>query len=526
MTRIYGVPGEENADLLMALEESGIRMILTRHEQAAAAMAAAEGRLTGRPGVCLATLGPGATNLVTGVADAHLDGAPLLAITGQAARDRLHKESHQVIDTAALFSPVTAWSHTVLSGETIPEVVRRACGMASTERPGAVHIALPEDVAGAETGGQALAPGEAPALAVASRIAIEAAARHLAEAERPVLLVGPQIARLGGTEALAAFAEAWRLPTVTTFMGKGALDARSERHIGTVGLTQTDHADAALRSADLVVAAGIDLVEYPPRLWAPECGRILHLNAAPAETDAQYRPRLELVGDPGASLRALADRATGGDRGAWARPYAARMAEAAEATASADADAVPPQALVAAVRRALASEDIVCSGVGAHKMWIGRHYPAHAPHTCLIPNGFCAMGIALPQAIGAALCRPGRRAVALCGDGDLLMNLQDMETATRLGVDLTVVVWVDGGYGLIAWKQREEFGRTTDLDFANPDWEALAAAFGWRGEVLHRPTDLESALARAVGHPGPALLAVPVDYAENAALSARLSAEG
>ncbi|MEO1686794.1 MAG: acetolactate synthase large subunit, partial [Pseudomonadota bacterium] len=526
--RDQGCPWDGVECAAAAASKGHTHVIQWCHEQGAAFMAGVHGRLTGQPCVCLGTLGPGATNLLTGVADADMDNAPLIVITGQAGADRLHKESHQVMDVGALFAPVVKWSVTIRAPETIPEIVRKAVRLARGEKPGAVHIELPEDVAGRTTDAGPLAPrrfrrpGPDPD-------ALHDAWSRIRGARRPIIVAGNGAVRSRASQALRAFCEVTGIGALSTFMGKGALDLDDPRCLFSIGLQQRDHAALAIAAADLVIAVGYDLVEYPPALWNPQGETpVVHVDFDPAEIDRCYAPAAEIVGDVAAAVQALTEAARRDGPGEWDFSGQARLRETmlAEFAAHADDDAprVKPQKAVWEVRRALGPDDVLLCGVGAHKMWVGRHYHCHAPNTCLIPNGFCAMGMPLPGALAAARALPGRRILALCGDGDFMMNVQEMETISRLGADVTAMVWEDGGYGLISWKQDETFGRHTDLSFGSPDWAALGQAFGWRVWQVEGSTALRDDLAAALAHPGPSLVVVPIDYRENAKLSERLGA--
>lgn len=515
---VFGIPGEETLALNAALDESErIRFVVVRHEQAAAFMADVHGRLATYPGVCLATLGPGATNLLTGVADAQLDRAPLVAITGQAGLERVHKESHQYVDVVRMFAPVTKWSVRIELPDTAPEVVRKAFRLARLEKPGATHIELPEDVAERETH---LAP-----IAVrrttypeAGSAALERAARVIDEAERPVVLVGNGVVRRhaaghGTADALREFSARIHLPATHTYMAKGVLDARDPHALPAVGL-QRPGADLSavpeLADADVVVAVGYDFVEWAPALWNPKRDKtVAHVDSTAAELDGHYQPVVEVVGEIGASLRALAGLCR-------ARPPRLRAGAVDDLAAAQDASfPVKPQRIVADLRAALGDDDIVVSDVGAHKVWLARLYAASHPNTVIVANGFAAMGIALPGAIAAKLVHPDRRVVAFSGDGGFLMNVQELETAKRLGTALVAVVLVDGRYGVIEANQRRRYGRTFSASFGNPDFVQLARAFGIAGFGVERSEDLLPTLRRALDLDGPALVAVPVDHAEN-----------
>ena len=525
---IFGVPGEENADFMMSLEQSQrIRFILTRHEQGAAFMAEVYGRLTGNPAGCLGTLGPGATNLITGVADANMDRAPMLVLTGQGASTRLHKESHQIMDVVSMFEPVTKWATGVLHEDTIPEIVRKAVRIARTEKPGACLIELPEDIAGNDTSCVPLTPRlfRRP---VPDDVILDKAFEKLRHAKRPIIIAGNGCIRRRASAQLRRLCEKTGIGVISTFMAKGCVDMNADYCLFTVGLAARDVGDCGLDAADLIITLGYDMVEYHPRLWNPTGNKdIIHADFLPAEIDAHYHPDTELVGDLAYTLEKLADRvdACGGIDFRSSQQAAVReqmLKEIGEHRDDSTAGSIRPQKVLWDVRVALGPDDILLSDVGAHKMWIARYYQCHQPNTCLIPNGFCSMGFALPGVIAANLVYPDRKVLAICGDGGFMMNVQEMETARRLGSDITVLVWEDRAYGLIAWKQQGEFGRHTDLSFGNPDWMKLADAFGWHGHHVENSAGLAATLGQALHESGPSLVVVPIDYRENMLLSERL----
>ena len=540
---VFSVPGEETLDVLDSLSRSeGIRHITTRHEQGAAFMADVYGRLTGRAAVAMSTLGPGATNLLTGIADAYLDRAPVVAITGQASSEALHKEAHQVVDVVDMFKPVTKWNARIERISVIPEIVRKAFRVATLEKPGPTHVELPENVAGSElTANDAavrpLVPGKAY-FPEPSHPAIAHAARLINESERPIVLAGNGILRRGASPELRAFAKGLHLPVAATFMGKGAMDDRSHLSLMAVGLQARDHVLTGFDRADLVIAIGYDLVEYAPARWNPDgAKRIIHIDTQPAEVDAHYQPEIELIGDIGGALEELLTAALPGGvggRDAGQRHLTRetlvhadlRTALLADLQAGQSSDSYPitPQRAIYDLRRALAPDDIVVSDVGAHKIWVARLYQAYEPNTVIISNGFASMGIALPGAIAAKLVHPDRHVVALCGDGGFLMNAQELETAKRIGAGVVVVIWRDDGYGLIDWKQRNAFGRPYAVEFGNPDFVAFANSFGIPGFRPESADELFPTLMRALEQPGPSVIDVPIDYAENVRLTERLGA--
>jgi acetolactate synthase-1/2/3 large subunit len=537
---VFSVPGEETMDILDALSDhTSVRHITTRHEQGAAFMADVYGRLTGRAAVAMATLGPGATNLVTGIADAHLDRAPMVAITGQASSDKLHKEAHQVVDIVQMFAPVTKWSARVQRVEAIPEIVRKAFRVATLEKPGPTHVELPENLAAmaVEDDAAPLLPGRTY-FPEPTDEAIAHAADLIARSERPLILAGNGVLRRRAAGGLRALARGLHVPVAVTFMGKGAVDDRSHLSLMAVGLQARDHVLSGFDRADLVVCIGYDLVEYAPARWNPDGRkRIVHIDTQPAEVDAQYRPEVELIGDIDGTLQrllaAVQPRGISG-RDAGERHEARetlvhadlRTALLADLESGAASEAMPitPQRAIADLRAALGPEDIVVSDVGAHKVWVARLYQAYEPNTVIISNGFAAMGIALPGAIAAKLVHPDRKVVALCGDGGFLMNSQELETATRIKANVTAVVWRDDGYGLIDWKQRNEFGRPFAVEFGNPDFVDFARSFGIAGFRPESAADLLPTLRRALDVDGPSLVEIPIDYRENLRLTDRLGA--
>ena len=523
---IFGVPGEENADFMMSLEKSeSIRFVLTRHEQGAAFMAEIYGRLTGNPAGCLGTLGPGATNLITGVADANMDRAPMLVLTGQGATNRLHKESHQIMDAVAMFEPVTKWATTVRHADTIPEIVRKAVRVARSEKPGAVHIELPEDIAKIETSATPITPRRFRRSVPDDKV-VDQAFELLVNAKRPVIIAGNGCIRRRASSQLRRLCETTGIGVISTFMAKGAVDMDADYCLYTVGLGSKDRTNLILDEADLILTLGFDMVEYHPRLWNPDGSKtIIHADFEPSEIDDHYLPEVELVGDLAHVLWMLNERMDSRDSPkydlAHQREIRAEMTTDLNEHAADTAALVKPQKALADARAVLGPDDILLSDVGAHKMWIARHYHCHEPNTCLIPNGFCSMGFALPGAIAAATAFPDKRVLGIAGDAGFLMNVQEMETAQRLGSNLTMLVWEDHAYGLIAWKQTNEFGRHTDLSFGNPNWMQLAEAFGWSGHTA-ASSDLRSTLESTFNEAGPSLVVIPIDYAENTLLTKKL----
>ncbi len=521
---IFGIPGEETLDLVDALNTSSIELILVRHEQGAAFMADVYGRLTGKAGVCLATLGPGATNLITGIADANLDRAPVVAITGQAALERIHKESHQYVDVVEIFRPITKWNTRLLKAETTQEVIRKAFKLAQTEKPGATHIEIPEDVAAAP-----VIQDDSPLAISTPRPAspepadLEAAAQLIREARNAIILAGNGVIRSGATSELMAFAEANNIPVASTFMGKGIIPHGHPLNLQTIGLQAFDYVACGFDAAELVIAIGYDFVEYAPKYWNSSRDKtIIHLDSISAEVDAYYQPRVEVVANLRETLTALKYK-TGIKKNF---PMVTRLREIIQSEFDEHRDSkafpVKPQKIIHDARHALRHEDILISDVGAHKLWISRMYPAYQPNTVLISNGFAAMGFALPGAIAAKLAYPEKKVLAITGDGGFLMNSQELETALRLNLSFVVMVVKDGGYGLIRWKQDLKFKKHYGVEFGNPDLVRYAESFGAKGYRLESTDDLLPLLTKALNDNTVSVIDVPVDYSENLKLSERL----
>jgi acetolactate synthase I/II/III large subunit len=513
---IFGLPGEENLHILEALKNSQIQFITTRHEQGAAFMADVYGRLTGKAGVCLSTLGPGATNLMTGVADANLDRAPLIAITGQVGTDRMHIESHQYLDLVAMFGPVTKWSQQVVKPAITPELIRRAFKIAQTEPPGAVHIDLPEDVAAMPVEGMPLHT-DAHEHTCASPHSIRQAAEAIAQAQNPMILVGNGAIRANASAALTEFATALNIPVVNTFMGKGVIPYMHDLSLWTVGLQQRDYISCGFDRADLVIAVGYDLIEYSPKKWNPDAKiPIVHVNLTPAEIDRSYIPVTEVIGDISAGLGAILELV---DQSKRPEPYALTLRDEIRTDYAKYANdtgfPVKPQKIIYDLRQVLNAEDIAIADVGAHKMWMARHYHCEQPNTCIISNGFAAMGIAIPGAIAAKLVYPDRKVVAVTGDGGFMMNMQELETAKRIGTPFVTLIFNDGGYGLIEWKQMNQFKSSSYIKFDNPDFVKLAESFGLKGYRVESAESLLPILRMALEQDVPAIIDCPVDYREN-----------
>jgi len=509
---VFGIPGEETLDLNESLAKSSIQFVPVRHEQGGAYMADAYGRLTGRAGVCLGTLGPGATNLITAVADAFLDRSPLVALTGQSDMERMHKESHQYIDLIEILRPVVKWNARVSSPEIVPEVVRKAFKLAESERPGATHIELPEDVMAQDLDAAPL-KRRAPVQPEPGIRELQRAAELIDAAENPIALAGNGAIRARASRALRAFTQVTGIPVAETFMAKGLLDYEDPHALGTVGLQSRDYEMAGFEDADLVIAIGYDLVEHSPEHWNPHGNKkIIVVDSVAAEVDQYFVPEVELVGDIAHVLARLATDSTRAPEtvdSSGLRNVTLRALSEAQ-----DDDHFPmrPPRVLWEIREALDRDDILVSDVGLHKLWIGRMFPAHEPGTVLIANGLAGMGFALPTAIAAKLVHPERRVVTVSGDGGFLMNCQELETATRLGTAVVNIVWENGEFGSIAWKQDKRFGRHFDVNFGNPDFVKLADAFGMPAWRCSQPGDLARLLNDALALQVPSLIVMPIDY--------------
>jgi len=529
--RIYGVPGEENADIMLSLMDSSIEFILCRHEQAAAFAADVYGRLTGKPGICLGTLGPGATNLVTGVADANMDRAPLVCLLGQASTTRLHKESHQNMDSIAMFEPISKWASSITHERNIPETIRKAFKIAQQEKPGATIIELPEDLAKRDVKGLKPLTVNKTRRPAADWKVIDQALKMIVKAKNPIILAGNGAVRKRASDQLHRLVRKTGIAVVNTFMGKGAIPRDDPHCLFTLGLQGRDHVNAAIDAADVIVSVGYDLVEFSPEAWNKHSGKkIIHIDFWPAEIDDAYTVDVEIVADVADALWQLNEEIN--KRYEHKMPIfdiskraklRKRIQDDFAMEKNSKAFPMKPQKILWDVREFLGPEDILLSDVGAHKMWISRYYQCDEPNTCVISNGFCTMGFAFPGSIGAKHAFPDRKIMSINGDAGFMMNFQDIETAVRYKLNIVAMVWLDGEYGLIKWKQQNHFnGRHSELAFNNPDFEMLAKSFGAWGKVIKKPTELKPALAEAFKQKGPAIIAVPVDYGENRKMTKRL----
>ena len=515
--RVFGIPGEETLDLNASLQDSGIEFVPVRHEQAAALMAGMFGRLTGRPGVCLSTLGPGATNLITGVADAFLDHAPIVVLTGQAGTERMHKESHQHLELLALLAPVTKWNARVTQPAMLPEAVAKAFKVSTAEKPGPTHLELPEDVMSARSDDVPLPPAAAPAATLAPPAALTEAASVIRGADRAVILAGAGVIRADAATALRTLAVAAGIGVAETFMAKGAMASDDPLWLGTVGIQAADYELAGFGDADVVITVGYDLVEHAPSHWNPDRSkRIVCLDTLPAEVDAHFRPGVEVIGELGSSLDRLRVELTGepstdiGPRSGSSRLSDLVISHLANGLEDIAFPLRPGRAL--ADLRRLPEDAIVIADVGLHKLWLARLFPTRHPRTVFVSNGLAGMGVALPLGIAAKLVHPDRPVVTVSGDGGFLMNCQELETAARLRVPVISVVWEDQALSAITTKQEAAFGDHFGTSFGSTDFVALAGAFGvpaWRCEVA---ADFGRHLEGALHLDGPSLISVPIDY--------------
>ena len=523
---IFGIPGEENLDVMQALRNSSIQFITTRHEQGAAFMADVYGRLTGKAGVCLSTLGPGATNLVTGVADANSDGAPLVAITGQVDTNRMHITSHQFLDLVQMFTPITKRSKQIVRPDSINEIVRIAFKYAESEKPGAAHIDLPNDIA-------KLPVPEDPNVMPMRHTAVhqeltgvadvEKAAGLIFQAEHPVILAGHSAVRAHAAEALTKFAEQLKIPVINTMMAKGIIPMDNRYSMGTMGIPQRDFQNVMLDNSDLVIAVGYDIVEFSPSKWnRTQNHKIIHLDVRPAHIHSLYQPQVQVVGDISDSLEKIAVRCHRENEPELFFRLKELMLEDYSAVESDDGFPIKPQRVLHDIRQVLGQEDILISDVGAHKMWIGRQYNCYHPNTCIISNGFASMGISVPGAIAAKLIYPEKKVLAVSGDGGFMMNCQEMETALRIGVPIVVMIFNDSGYGLIRWKQEDHFGSSCFTDFTNPDFVKFAESMGAKGYRIQSAEEIIPVLEDAFSQNVPCIIDCPIDYSENTRLSERL----
>ncbi len=521
---IFGLPGEENMRLTLAAGNSKARFILVRHEQAAAFMADIYGRLTGKAAVCMATLGPGAINLLLGVADAQTDSTPLVAISAQVGLNRIHKESHQIVDLVPMFKPVTKWADIVLHKESVPEMIRKAVALAETERPGAVYLAVPQDMEEEQVPGSVRPlPKAPPGRSVATPERIAQAAECIKQAQNPIFLVGHGAARGRASAELTALLSRTGIPAATTFMAKGVISDRHPCALGVIGFMARDYENFAFDQADLIISVGYEPQEFAPIKINPLRDKtIIHIHEFTQDEDAHYSATVPLIGNIRANLTALAEVLP-------ALPSAPAIPQTdakvvslhkQELARGENDDAFPlkPQRIINDIRKAMGDTDIALVDTGALKMWMARLYPTYEPLTCLISNGLSTMAWSLPGAIGAKLAAPDRKVLAVMGDGAFMMNSQELETALREKIHFTVLIWEDKAYGLIKWKMDMELGRHGMVDFNNPDFVRYAESFGAKGYRMEKAADLLPALKKALDDDTVSVITCPVDYSENMAL--------
>lgn len=530
---IFGIPGEENAAMMMSLAESSkIKFILTRHEQGAAFMADVYGRLSRKVGVCLATLGPGATNLATGVANANMDRSRLLAITGQTDSYLLHKESHQNLNVVKMFEPITKWSWSIRNAKNIPEIVRRAFKIALTEKPGSTHIELPQDVAKLDSDIPPIGSQEIFRSKPNSKL-IREAVKIILEAKKPILFVGNGCIREDASEQIRKFVQRTKICSINTFMGKGVIPDDYATHLQTIGIKDADHALQAVLEADVVISVGYDLVEYTPRMWNSELNKkIIHIDFTPSEVYTFYRPDVEIASDIGDAIEAISEelekvQSENSSLDVYPRKeipdvfrkVRTEVLERIDTFKDETSYPIKPEKLVIDVRNVLNRDDILLSDVGSHKLWISKIYQTFEPNSCLVPNGFASMGFALPGAIAAKLVCPEKTIVAMTGDGGFLMNVQEIETAVRLQLPIIVIVWVDSDLNLISLKEKYEFGKSVFTKFGNPDFVNLAESFGAMGHHVKSTREFYLVLEKSKTiKDKPVIIAVDVDYSRNAVL--------
>ena len=524
---IFGVPGEENEDIMISLINSKIKFIPTRHEQGAAFMAAIYGKLTGKAGVCLSTLGPGAMNLTTGLADANLGNMPVVAVTGQGGLHRFHKENFQFVDVVNAFKPLTKWNASITTAAIIPEAVRKAFKIAEMERPGVTHLELPEDVAKKDVNGAPL-----PRIKVRrpspDEKAIAQAAEMIKKAKYPLILVGNGCIRTRVSKQLNAFVEERGIPIVHTQMGKGAFSDRSEYSLFTTGIHARDYYVCGFDKADLIITLGYNVVEFAPIHWNKnKDNKILHIDFKTSEVDEYYNPDLEVIGDISNTLWVLREKLRNEPKNNPEYFFRLRKTIVADHEEKINHDGFPmkPQRIIYDIRKALADSDIVISDVGMHKIWTARMYKTYEPNTCIIDNGLCSMGISLPGALAAKLVHPDKKVVVVCGDGGFLMNSQEIETALRLGLSFVIVIFNDSKYGMIEWKQKLHHNVSYGNDFTNPDFVKYAESFGAKGYKIKSAVEFSKILKEALNQKTVCIIDVPVDYSENYELMEKLGQE-
>lgn len=523
---IFGVPGEENEDLLFSLENSAIEFVPCRLELGASFIANVWGRLTGKAGICLATLGPGATNLITGVADANLDKAPVVAITGQGGLTRLHHESHQFINIVNIFAPITKWNGAISSPEVVCEVIRKAFKVAEYEKPGATHIELSEDLAKqqVEVKLEPIVPKPVRRPGPDYK-AINRTIGLLMSSKRPLFIAGNGAIRKLASKHLRQLTQRHKIPVAATFMGKGAVSDKSKQSLLGIGLGFKDYVMEAVEAADLIVTIGYDIAEFPPEKWNPGNTKIIHIDFLPAEVYSSYDPEVEVVGDISGALWELNQRLVDSKLRFdchWYQPIRQRILDDIASYELKDGQPFTIPGTLNIIRKILNDDGLIISDVGSHKMWIARNFPTCTPNGCIISNGLASMGISLPGGIAASLIDPERQIVCAMGDGGFLMNSQELETARRLGVGYTTVIFNDNNYGLIAWKQSMSKGKSVSTKLTNPDFKAYAESFGIKGYRPQTLGELKEQMHEAITSKELCVVEVAVDASVNSDLVEKL----
>jgi len=520
---IFGIPGEENLDLLESLRESSIELVITRHEQAAGFMAATVGRLTGKLGVCLSTLGPGATNFVTAAAYAQLGAMPMMMITGQKPIKKSKQARFQIIDVVEMMGPVTKYARQIVHGANIPSAVREAIRLAEEERPGAVHLELPEDIAEEVVTDPFLFDPEAARRPAAEAKAVARAVEMIENARNPLLLVGAGANRKRTSKMLQQFVELTGIPFICTQMGKGVIDERHPRYMGTAALSDNDSVHDATAAADLIINVGHDVIEKPPFFMTEDGFDVLHISFASASVDAIYFPQWEVVGDIANAIWQINESIQVSTHWDFSTFRTVQKKVEEHTTEKSDDPSFPlvPQRVVADVRQAMPDDGILCLDNGMYKIWFARNYKAYRPNTILLDNALATMGAGLPSAIGASFVHPDRKILAICGDGGFMMNSQELETAVRMKRDVTTLILRDDSYGMIRWKQGDAGFKDWGLEFGNPDFVDYAASYGAKGFRVEKTDDLLAILKTCLDAGGVNVIEVPIDYAENASLTKR-----
>jgi acetolactate synthase-1/2/3 large subunit len=512
---IFGIPGEENLDMLNSLIGSNIKLILTRHEQGAGFMAATYGRHTGKPGVCMATLGPGATNFVTSAAYATLGGMPMFMVTGQKPVKSSKQGQFQIVDIVDMMKPLTKFTHQLVSADNIPSRVREAVRRAVEEKPGAVHIEFPEDIADEQSDATVLTPSSVRR-PTAEEKSITAAVRAIEDAKSPLLLIAAGANRKVTSKMLTEFINETGIPFISTQMGKGVVDERHPKFLGNTALSAGDYVHRAVEHADLILNVGHDVVEKPPFFMEVGGMKVIHINFSSAEVDPVYFPQVEVVGDIANAIWRIKQAVTNQD---WDFSYFDKVQRAMDEHLEDGSDdmrfPVYPQRLVRAVRNVMPDDGIICLDNGVYKIWFARNYRAHQPNTVLLDNALATMGAGLPSAIASKLIFPDRKVMAICGDGGFMMNSQELETAVRLGINVTTLILRDDSYGMIRWKQAnmgfDDFG----LQYGNPDFVKYAESYGAVGHRIGSSAELEEVMQQCLNTDGVHLIDCPVDYVDN-----------